>query len=371
MKPVLILVGARPNFVKLAPLLSAFHLTDVPVKVVHTGQHYDSRMSDAFFHALKIPNPDYQLGIQARTRIAQTAEIIGKFEHVLIELQPRLVCVIGDVTSTAAGAIAAASCDIPVAHVEAGLRSFDRLMPEEINRILADSISQWFFVSEPAGVDNLLREGQPDSAIYLVGDLICDALRQHRELAHDKSEWTRFGLNPKEYGVVTVHRPSNVDAAIALAECISIVKDVSRRLPLVWPLHPRTNRSLRKHALLGELQNCKQLTIIEPLDYLEFLSLLIESRLVISDSGGIQLETTLLDVPCFTLRTTTERPMTVERGTNTLVGRDLPVVAKLASEVLMEEYKHADPPEYWDGRTANRIADILSRSELTTSIFVA
>jgi UDP-N-acetylglucosamine 2-epimerase (non-hydrolysing) len=360
LQSIIIVVGARPNFVKLAPLLNALDGSSIRTTVVHTGQHFDSRMSDAFFRSLQIRDPDVHLGVKGRTRAAQFAEIVAKLEPVLQRETPRAMCVVGDVTSTAAAAVAAASCDVPVAHIEAGLRSYDRTMPEEINRILTDSISEWFFVSEQAGMDILLREGHAANKMFLTGDLICDALTAHQDVAASEATWRRYNLDAGKYGVVTLHRPSNVDTASDLAECLSLVVDVSRRLPLVWPMHPRTRRSIEASALEPLISAADNLILCEPLDYIQFLSLLTRAQLVLSDSGGIQLEATLLDLPCLTLRTTTERPMTIERGTNTLVGRDAALVRRHTGDIVEGRYKHAALPDYWDGRTAERIVNILS-----------
>jgi UDP-N-acetylglucosamine 2-epimerase (non-hydrolysing) len=357
--PILVLVGARPNLVKLAPLLRAFSKARMPTVVTHTGQHFDFNMSEAFFRVLSIPEPDAHLGIQAKSRIGQAAEIVGKLEKVFLEHNPRLVCVIGDVTSTLAGAVAAASADIPVAHIEAGLRSLDRSMPEEINRVMTDSIAEWFFVSEPAGVEHLLRENQSRDKIHLVGDLIVDALREQEDGARSKAIWRRWGLDCGSYAAVTLHRPANVDDPQALAECLDILRVVGERMPLVFPLHPRTARRLEEHGMRETFNRLPGLHVCDPLDYLEFLSLLTGARLVLSDSGGIQLEATILNLPCLTLRDTTERPLTVQQGTNTLVGRDVQVVNRLLADVCEGCYKAAILPAYWDGHAAARIAQIL------------
>jgi UDP-N-acetylglucosamine 2-epimerase (non-hydrolysing) len=333
----------------------------MPAVVVHTGQHYDANMSDAFFRALAMPEPDVHLGVRAKSRVGQVGEIISKLENVFTEKRPRLLCVIGDVTSTLAAGVAAASADLPVAHIEAGLRSFDRSMPEEINRVMTDSITEWFFVSEPVGVEHLLREGQPKDRIHLVGDLIADALREHEQRARDLAVWRRWNLEAGRYAAATIHRPANVDDPKSLAECLDILRELGRRMPVVFPMHPRTRRRAEEYELLQELQGIAGVIVCEPLDYLEFLSVLTGARLVLSDSGGIQLEASLLDLPCLTLRETTERPMTIEGGTNTLVGRDLKLLAQLFDRILEGRYKKAQIPPYWDGHTAERIAAILAQ----------
>jgi len=358
--PILVLVGARPNLVKLAPLLRAFGKASIPTIVTHTGQHFDFNMSEAFFRALSIPEPDVHLGIHNKSRIGQAAEIIGKLEKVFVDHAPRIVCVIGDVTSTLAGAVAAASADIPVAHIEAGLRSLDRSMPEEINRVMTDSIADWYFVSEPAGVEHLLRENQPREKIHLVGDLIVDSLREQEEDARHLEIWRRWGLECGGYAAITLHRPANVDDPQAMAECLEVLRQVGERMPFVFPLHPRTRRRLEEHGLLEAFNRLPGLHACGPLDYLEFLSLLTGSRLVLSDSGGIQLEATILNLPCLTLRDTTERPMTVEQGTNTLVSRDARRIVRLVADVCEGRYKKATLPPYWDGHTGARIAQILA-----------
>jgi UDP-N-acetylglucosamine 2-epimerase (non-hydrolysing) len=359
--PLLLLVGARPNFVKLAPLVRALRRCETPLVVVHTGQHYDANMSAAFFRALAMPEPDVHLGIQAKSRVGQVGEIISKLENVFTEKRPRLVCVIGDVTSTLAAGVAAASADLPVAHIEAGLRSFDRSMPEEINRVMTDSITGWFFVSEPVGVEQLLREGQLQNKIHLVGDLIADALREHEQRARDLAVWRRWGLAGGRYAAATIHRPANVDDPESFAACLRILGELGRRMPVVFPMHPRTRRRAEEFSLAQAISELKGLIVCEPLDYLEFLSLLTGARLVLSDSGGIQLEATLLDLPCLTLRETTERPMTIEAGTNTLVGRDFELLAHHFDWILEGRYKKARIPPYWDGHTAERIAAILGQ----------
>jgi UDP-N-acetylglucosamine 2-epimerase (non-hydrolysing) len=358
--PIFVLVGARPNFIKLAPLLRAFRAIDQPIIVVHTGQHYDDRMSEAFFRVLNIPKPDMHLGITAKSRIGQLGEIITKLEHVFTRHRPRALCVIGDVTSTLAGAAAAASADIPIAHIEAGLRSLDRTMPEEINRVMTDSVTEWFFVSETAGVEHLRREGQAESKIHLVGDLIVDAMREQEPAARSMQVWKRWGLTQGRYAAVTLHRPANVDDPRAMAECLDILSLVAERMPLILPLHPRTRKRLEEHGLAARLAALPGLHLCESLDYLEFLSLLCGAGLVLSDSGGIQLEATLLNLPCLTLRDTTERPLTVSHGTNTLVARDAGLVRRALEDILQGRYKKANLPAYWDGQTAGRIAQVLA-----------
>jgi UDP-N-acetylglucosamine 2-epimerase (non-hydrolysing) len=361
-QPILIIVGARPNFVKVAPLLRACEAAALPALVVHTGQHYDARLSDAFFQALEIRDPDFHLELKARSRIGQVAEIVAKLEGVFAESKPRAVCVIGDVTSTLAAAVAAASADIPVAHIEAGLRSFDRSMPEEINRVMTDSVSSWFFVSEPAGVEHLQREGQPADRIHLVGDLIVDAMRMMRDRAEAAATWQRWKLTRGAYALVTLHRPVNVDNLDGLRQCLEILRTVARRQPVVFPLHPRTKRRLEEHGLLEEFQAIDGLIACEPLDYLEFLSLLVGAAFTLSDSGGVQLEATVLDVPCLTLRETTERPLTISAGTNTLVTRNVRAVDEQLSLIAEGRYKRSQLPPYWDGHAADRIAQILARA---------
>jgi len=352
------IVGARPNFIKMAPILKELsrHPTRFHPFLVHTGQHYDAKMSDVFFRDLDLPAPDHYLGVGAGSQAQQTGAIIAKFDDLCDRVKFDRVLVVGDVTSTFACAVSAAKRGIPVDHVEAGLRSFDRTMPEEINRILTDSIADLFFVSEPAGVANLLHEGHDQDKIKLVGNVMIDSLLAHLDKARAMQKWRAFNLSHGAYALVTLHRPSNVDAADRLQEIVTCLARVSQRIPVVFPVHPRTRKNL------NEAVACPSLVLCEPLGYLEFLSLMAGARLVVTDSGGIQEETTALHIPCLTLRHNTERPITVQEGTNTLLGDDLGKLSALVSDISRGNYKTGIVPRLWDGQASRRIVDILMQT---------
>jgi UDP-N-acetylglucosamine 2-epimerase (non-hydrolysing) len=354
---IVVVVGARPNFMKVAPLMWEMgRRAEIDAYLVHTGQHYDERMSKLFFEELKIPRPDIDLGVGSGSHAAQTAEVMKRFEPVVIEQRPDAVVVVGDVNSTIACALTAVKLGVPVAHVEAGLRSFDRTMPEEINRILTDAISHWLFVTEPSGVANLRHEGVPEERIHLVGNVMIDTLLACRELSRRSSILDELFLADRPFGVLTLHRPANVDDPDVLKGIMAAIDQLQRKLPIVFPVHPRTRKALEKHDLAA----LPGLIITEPLGYLDFIKLLAEARLVLTDSGGIQEETTVLGVPCLTLRTNTERPITVEQGTNQLVGLDPERIVAASLEVLERPSRAARIPDLWDGRAAGRILDILA-----------
>ena len=355
---VLVVAGARPNFMKVAPLLRA--LRERPrfePLLVHTGQHYDEAMSDGFFRDLGIPAPEVNLGVGSGSHGAQTAEVLRRIEPVLLDWKPAAVVVVGDVNSTLAAALAAVKLGIPVAHVEAGLRSFDRSMPEEINRLMTDSISQWLFTSEPSGAENLRREGAAAESIHFVGNVMIDTLRAHLPRAREAAPLARLALEPRGYAVLTLHRPSNVDDPERLARLFAVLEEIHRELPIVFPVHPRTRASIE--GRLGG--RAPRLRLTDPLGYLEFLGLLADARLVLTDSGGIQEETTVLGVPCLTLRDSTERPVTVTEGTNRLVGSEPEAIRSEARKILDGEARQGRIPEKWDGAAAHRIADVLER----------
>ena len=354
---LLAVAGARPNFMKIAPLMWEIgRRAGIEARLVHTGQHYDERMSKLFFEQLKIPRPDADLGVGSGSHAVQTAEVMRRFEPIVEETQPDAVVVVGDVNSTIACALVAAKLGVPVAHVEAGLRSFDRTMPEEINRILTDAISDWLFVSEPSGVANLRREGVPEERIHFVGNVMIDTLLACRELAGRSPVLEELGLAPRSYAVLTLHRPANVDRPEVLAGLLRAVDRLSRELPIVFPVHPRTRKALegRPAADSGRLK------LVEPLGYLDFMRLISEARLVLTDSGGIQEETTVLGVPCLTLRENTERPVTIEQGTNRLVGMDPERIIAAGLEALTAPPRPRPAPALWDGRAAPRIVDVLT-----------
>ncbi len=356
---VLNVVGARPNFVKIASLMKAYAATDaIEPTLVHTGQHYDQALSDVFFRDLAIPKPDVNLGVGSGSHAVQTAEIMTAFEEVVVERPPDAVLVVGDVNSTIACGLVAAKLDIPVVHVEAGLRSRDRTMPEEINRVLTDALSDLLFCTEQAGVDNLAREGVDPGKIFLVGNVMADTLLTHRDRAEDSSVLERLDLDAGNYGVLTLHRPSNVEDAVVLRGIVDAMETVQRTLPLVIPIHPRLEAGLVRAGLDGRLPAMAGVTATSPLGYLDFLKLMANAKVVLTDSGGIQEETTILGVPCLTLRDNTERPVTVEMGTNQLVGNDPARILAAFGDVLANPPGGTVPP-LWDGKSAERIVDKL------------
>ena len=356
---VLAVAGARPNFMKIAPLMHEFARRAgrfEPI-LVHTGQHYDKAMSESFFQDLGIPEPDVNLGVGSGSHGEQTAQVLMKIEALLVERKPHVVLVVGDVNSTLAATLAAVKLYIPVAHVEAGLRSWDRKMPEEINRVLTDSVSEWLFTTEPSAEENLLREGIPASKIHFVGNVMIDTLLAHRERAQQLDTLERLGLTPKGYAVLTLHRPSNVDSADQLRRLFEVLGRLNRVLPVVFPIHPRTANAIEKN--LGGVKPDLHLT--EPLGYLDFLRLLADAQMVLTDSGGIQEETTALGVPCLTLRDSTERPVTVTEGTNRIVGTDPDAIEAAIADLRTNTPPTGRQPALWDGHAAVRIVDILER----------
>lgn len=352
------IVGARPNFVKMAPLLAeAGQRSGFQCRLVHTGQHYSPEMSATFFDELGMPAPDVNLEIGSGSHTAQTAGVMLRLETEFNERRPDLVLVVGDVNSTVAAALVASKLGIPVAHVEAGLRSFDRRMPEETNRLVTDALSDYLFASEPSGVANLLAEGIPKERIFLAGNVMIDTLLRFRDKAAQTGVLERLGLQCKNYAVATLHRPSNVDGVEHLASLMDMLSELSRHLPVVFPVHPRTRERMEGAGLTQS-----GVMLVEPLGYLEFLRLTSEARLVLTDSGGIQEETTILQVPCLTMRENTERPITIEQGTNRLVGTYPKDILKAALETLKAPPRFLAPPEFWDGKASARILDVLERS---------
>jgi UDP-N-acetylglucosamine 2-epimerase (non-hydrolysing) len=360
MKTLACVVGARPNFVKMAPVLSGLREMAPGVRpvLIHTGQHYDEAMSDRFFEQLGLPEPDVHLEVGSGPHGQQTARILERYEAWLLEADPRpdATLVVGDVNSTVACALASVKLGVPVIHVEAGLRSFDRSMPEEINRVLTDAISDLLLVSEPSGVENLKGEGRPEGSIRLVGNVMIDALTLQLQAARDLHQPARLDVEPGGYAVWTLHRPSNVDDPEALAGAVKAIQRTARRLPVVFPVHPRTEKRLRESGLEPALAENPRVILTEPLGYLEFLGLSSEARLLVTDSGGLQEEATALGIPCLTLRDTTERPITVEEGTSTLVGNNWTLFDRLVKDVLEGRYKKGRCPLLWDGRAGRRVA---------------
>lgn len=349
------IVGARPNFVKMAPVVKALSARGVPQRLVHTGQHYDAKMSEIFFDELGMPKPDLYLGVGSGSHAEQTARVMMALEPALIDMKPDVVVVAGDVNSTLAGALVAAKLGIPVAHVEAGLRSFDRTMPEEINRVLTDHVADFLFTTEASADENLIREGIARDKIFFVGNCMIDTLDTHLDAALARMPWKNFPLEELEYGIVTLHRPSNVDDAGNLEEILRALAELSERLPLLFPVHPRTRANLEQ-----VMPPFHRIQVVEPLGYLDFLGLMAKARLVLTDSGGVQEETTALGVPCLTLRHNTERPVTVELGTNRLIGNRAEKIGAAAALVLDMPHHQTMRPPLWDGHAGERIAEILA-----------
>jgi UDP-N-acetylglucosamine 2-epimerase (non-hydrolysing) len=344
-------VGTRPNFIKMAPVVLELQRRGLPQCFVHTGQHYDEAMSDIFFEELGMPRPDVFLGVGSGTHAEQTARIMMGFETVCLQYQPSLVVVAGDVNSTLACALVAAKLHIPVAHVESGLRSFDRSMPEEINRILTDHLAELLFTTEPSGNENLAREGIPAEYVHFVGNTMIDTLHKHLEAALQRQPWNAYGVSPNEYGLVTFHRPSNVDVPASQRILADALRGIAQQIPLIFPVHPRT---LAKGN--GIWQAVDGLMITPPLGYLEFMGLMARARCVITDSGGVQEETTALGIPCVTVRSNTERPVTVTEGTNQLVSLDTQAIVEA---VLRPDKKPGRVPELWDGQAGSRVVDVI------------
>jgi len=363
MTKLLNVCGARPNFMKIAALVRAYtEFPDLESVLVHTGQHYDERMSALFFRELELPEPDVNLEVGSGSHAVQTAEIMRRFEPVLVEQRPDWVVVVGDVNSTIACSLVAAKLGVRVAHVEAGLRSFDRQMPEEINRVLTDQISDLLLVSEPSGVENLLREGVAPQRVHLVGNVMIDTLLRHRERARSSRALFDLRLEAGTYVAVTLHRPSNVDAAEALGEIVAALRIIAQDAAVVFAVHPRTHKRLRETGLLAAFESGPRLRLIEPLGYLDFLHLMANARAVLTDSGGVQEETTILDVPCLTLRRNTERPITLEQGTNRLVAPECDAILAAWRDVEAGRWRRGVTPQLWDGKAGLRIARILAES---------
>jgi len=359
MKAVVV-VGARPNFMKAAPLIREFRTRPaVRALLVHTGQHYDENMSRVFFEDLELPAPDIHLGVGSGSHAEQTAKVMVAFEAIVAREKPDLIIVVGDVNSTLACSLVGAKALVPVAHVEAGLRSFDLAMPEEINRMVTDVLSRFCFTTSPEAETNLLREGVEASRIFFVGNIMIDSLLFYLPKAEGSGILDTLALAQNGYVLVTLHRPSNVDEIGVLEGIMDALTDVSRSLPVVFPVHPRTRKMIESAG--GRIVVPRDLKLIEPLGYLDFIKAMRHARIVITDSGGIQEETTVLGVPCMTVRENTERPITIEMGTNILVGTDPGRIKSEAARILGEAERPHRVPPLWDGRTAGRIADILER----------
>jgi len=360
-KKIISVVGARPNFMKVAPLHRAFQKYSDTIEhlICHTGQHYDEKMSKIFFDEFELPEPHFYLGVGSASHAVQTAKIMVEFEKVLIDEKPDLVIVVGDVNSTVACSLVASKLHVPVAHVEAGLRSFDRTMPEEINRLLTDAISDYLFVTEKSGIENLQREGIDDSKIFFVGNVMIDTLIQLLPKAETSGILQTYDVCEGDYVLVTLHRPSNVDNDDFLRNLTGAFKSISDKKKIIFPVHPRTRTNIERIGLNGQLSG--NVILSDPIGYIDFLSLIKNAGLIITDSGGIQEESTYLGVQCITVRDNTERPVTVEVGTNQLIGTDLDKVTAAALEVLNGNTKSGGIPELWDGKAAERIARIIAR----------
>ncbi len=353
-----LVAGARPNFMKIAPLYHALKKESwANPRIVHTGQHYDIDMSDAIFQDLGLPEPDVHLGVGSGTHGKQTGQVLISYERVLFDTRPDLVVVVGDVNSTCAAALAAVKLGIKTAHLEAGLRSFDRTMPEEINRLVTDVLADILWTPSPDGDDNLIREGVSRKKIFRVGNIMIDSLEMLRDTIESVDMGREVGVSGEDYCLVTLHRPSNVDNRDSLEQIRHSLIDISNRIPVVFPIHPRTRKNLEKFGLMESIQKAKGFHVLTPQSYIRFMSLVFNCRIAITDSGGIQEETTYLGIPCVTLRPNTERPITITHGTNKLCGaRDLDTVV---DSILSGRKRYKHQIEYWDGKTSERIIDTL------------
>ena len=357
---VMVVCGARPNFMKIAPIMAAIRKSGrLKPFLVHTGQHYDEKMSKSFFDVLGIPHPDVDLGVGSGSHAEQTARVMVEFEKVCLRERPRIVVVVGDVNSTMACAISAKKLWIPVAHVEAGLRSGDMRMPEEINRIVTDSICDLFFTTEPEGNENLRRSGAPESSIHHAGNVMIDTLHQNRAAAERSGVLDEAGVRPGGYCLLTMHRPSNVDDPETLGRLLGAVTKIQERIRVVFPAHPRTTAMIGRLGYSDRLRGLANLYQREPTDYHQTLKLSANARFVLTDSGGLQEETTALGVPCVTIRETTERPVTAAGGTNEVVGTDPARILDAVDRILAGKWKRGTVPEGWDGKAGERIVQVL------------
>ena len=357
------IVGARPNFMKIAPIHRAMEASKKfePI-LLHTGQHYDRKMSKIFFNDLGLPKPQIYLGVGSGSHAEQTAHIMVGIEKIILKLKPDLVLVVGDVNSTLAASLVAAKLHIPIAHVEAGLRSFDRAMPEEINRIVTDSLAQFLFVTEESGRKNLIAEGIPIEKIHLVGNVMIDSLRQHQKRSKQSDILTKLKLDHQPYSLLTLHRPSNVDNPENFIRLLNAFEKIEKRIPIIFPIHPRTKKMIDQFRLTGKVRAMKNFKLIDPLGYLDFLHLMENATFLLTDSGGIQEETTVLGIPCLTLRKNTERPVTINMGTNALVGMDTDKIVRESYQILSGKFKQGKTPPLWDGKASERIIKILEEN---------
>ncbi len=358
---IICVCGARPNFMKIAPVMRAFEAKGgFETLLVHTGQHYDENMSKLFFEELGIPKPDVNLEVGSASHAVQTSEIMKRFEPIVLDFKPDYVLVVGDVNSTIACGLVAVKLGVKLIHVEAGLRSFDWTMPEEINRILTDRISSLLFVTEQSGIDNLKNEGVNSDKVHFVGNVMIDTLMANREKARKSDVLSQLGLCAKEYAVITLHRPSNVDDMNKFGEIVTAFEEIEKDIKLVFPIHPRTRNNIKDTDLGRRVELMKNLLLIEPVGYLDFLCLMSNAALAMTDSGGIQEETTILGVPCMTLRENTERPVTITEGTNRLVNITSMDILNIYHEIRNSDKSGtAAIPRYWDGKASERIAKIV------------
>ncbi len=361
MSPIFTIVGARPNFMKAAPIHRAFENRSIEHRLIHTGQHYDDAMSKVFFEDLGMPQPSVYLGVGSGSHAVQTAAVMVGLEKVFIEQKPRMVLVVGDVNSTMAAALVAAKLHIPVAHVEAGLRSRDWMMPEEVNRVVTDSVADLLLTPSPDGDQNLLAEGKDPARVVCVGNVMIDTLLMNLPRAQALDVPAKMGLEPQGYAVLTMHRPSNVDDVDTFSRIMSAVLDLAERLPIVFPVHPRTRARMQQFEIGSRLEQTPNLKLVDPMGYLEFMSLTARAKLVLTDSGGLQEETTALGIPCLTLRENTERPITVDEGSNVVVGTDDARIRSEIQIILRGEGKAGRVPALWDGKASERIVDAVLR----------
>ncbi len=364
MKRIIIVAGARPNFVKIAALMFELkkYETSFDTILVHTGQHYDYKMSEVFFQNLNIPAPDIFLNIGSGSHAVQTAKIMTAFEKVILKTKPDMITVVGDVNSTLACSLVAAKLHVKIVHVEAGLRSFDRTMPEEINRIVTDSLSDLLLVSERIGLKNLEREGVHSDKVHFVGNIMIDTLLANMKTINASKILENLNLKKKKYCIMTLHRPSNVDSKEALSEIFETMELISQQINIVYPIHPRTKKMLEMHGIFKKCEQMENLFMVDPLGYIDFIKLVKESMFALTDSGGIQEESTVLKVPCLTMRENTERPITVQKGTNYIVGRSKSKIMRHVADILCKRSKKGTIPAKWDGKTAKRIVKILKEA---------
>lgn len=353
-------VGARPNFMKIAPLMKEYRKYDSfePI-IIHTGQHYDANMSDLFFNQLQIPKPDISLGVGSDSHSKQTAKIMEKFEDVCLDVQPDAVLVVGDVNSTMACSLVASKMGIKIIHLEAGLRSYDRTMPEEINRVVTDALADILLTPSKDADENLLKEGVSPSKIFFVGNIMIDTLFQFLPIAEKSNIMNELNLEKENYILVTLHRPSNVDFKENISKIINAFEEIQKDIKIIFPIHPRTRNKLAEFGLNEYVNSLKNLILTDPIGYLDFQKLMSNSKLVITDSGGIQEETTALKIPCITVRENTERPITVTEGSNEIVGLDMEKMVNLTQKALNNQWKESKIPLFWDGKTSQRVLKVL------------